>query len=238
MAWPVNWINLANLALQARLALDCFPKGDATWPLGSGCFTSTRWKGGTRFGRVTGSVTYGGFLAMQPNKNREPEADSALPQGGCWGDMWRILGGRGPEPHSLEGWDAVDSRGEVDGAAARLARLEEDWTFCFLTLASSEKIWTYVWIGLDHSYTCGGLMPHVQLQVGWAQIEAAGFDDTGHDLVYSIYIIIQFARFFFIFETWPSLSPSPFTDEIACLAKNSRSWDVLVLSWKHCNSNV
>lgn len=31
------------------------------------------------------------------------------------------------------------SRGEVDGAAARLARLEEDWTFCFLTLASSEK---------------------------------------------------------------------------------------------------
>ena len=34
------------------------------------------------------------------------------------------------------------SRGEaqVDGAAARLARLEEDWTFCFLTMASSEKI--------------------------------------------------------------------------------------------------
>ena len=56
---------------------------------------------------------------MQPNKNREPEADSALPQGGCWGDMLRMLGGCliffpsppfltpeqtncGPEPQSLE----------------------------------------------------------------------------------------------------------------------------------------
>ena len=50
-------------------------------------------RGGLASGGSPAALPMAVSWPCSPTKTESLKADSALPQGGCWGDMWRMLGG-------------------------------------------------------------------------------------------------------------------------------------------------